>query len=167
MALREDGKVTAVPTLPGTGLFTVARRLWKQDVLMPMRMDVVVEPDGRISAFTGRDEEAPAVLPARRITPQEARSAARSRVPQGSCRTWRSRSEQAMGVWVHLASQAGRQVAEVADFDAGRDGEREEPHRKRWGSSTYCPVRAMAEDTRFELVRGCPQHAFQACALGH
>lgn len=23
-----------------------------------------------------------------------------------------------------------------------------------------------AEDTRFELVRGCPQHAFQACALG-
>ena len=25
---------------------------------------------------------------------------------------------------------------------------------------------AVAEDTRFELVRGCPQHAFQACALG-
>ena len=25
----------------------------------------------------------------------------------------------------------------------------------------------LAEDTRFELVRGCPQHAFQACALGH
>jgi hypothetical protein len=24
----------------------------------------------------------------------------------------------------------------------------------------------LAEDTRFELVRGCPQHAFQACALG-
>ena len=23
-----------------------------------------------------------------------------------------------------------------------------------------------AEDTRFELVRGLPQHAFQACALG-
>ncbi len=43
----------------------------------------------------------------------------------------------------------------------------EGPHRKRWGPSTYCPVRAMAEDTRFELVRGCPQHAFQACALGH
>src|SRR5256885_2340216 len=24
----------------------------------------------------------------------------------------------------------------------------------------------MAEDARFELARGCPQHAFQACALG-
>lgn len=43
----------------------------------------------------------------------------------------------------------------------------EEPRSKLRGSSTYCPVRAMAEDTRFELVRGCPQHAFQACALGH
>lgn len=43
----------------------------------------------------------------------------------------------------------------------------EGPHSKLWGPSTYCPVRAMAEDTRFELVRGCPQHAFQACALGH
>jgi hypothetical protein len=26
---------------------------------------------------------------------------------------------------------------------------------------------ALAEDARFELARGCPQHAFQACALGH
>jgi len=25
----------------------------------------------------------------------------------------------------------------------------------------------MAEDRRFELLRGFPQHAFQACALGH
>ena len=24
----------------------------------------------------------------------------------------------------------------------------------------------LAEDARFELARGCPQHAFQACALG-
>jgi hypothetical protein len=24
----------------------------------------------------------------------------------------------------------------------------------------------VAEDRRFELLRGCPQHAFQACALG-
>jgi len=29
-----------------------------------------------------------------------------------------------------------------------------------------CLVR-VAEDRRFELLRGCPQHAFQACALGH
>jgi hypothetical protein len=26
---------------------------------------------------------------------------------------------------------------------------------------------SAAEDARFELARGCPQHAFQACALGH
>jgi hypothetical protein len=26
---------------------------------------------------------------------------------------------------------------------------------------------SVAEDKRFELLRGCPQHAFQACALGH
>ena len=31
---------------------------------------------------------------------------------------------------------------------------------------TYYLAR-MAEDRRFELLRGCPQHAFQACALGH
>jgi hypothetical protein len=24
----------------------------------------------------------------------------------------------------------------------------------------------VAEDARFELARGCPQHAFQACAIG-
>ena len=31
---------------------------------------------------------------------------------------------------------------------------------------TFCLV-SVAEDKRFELLRGCPQHAFQACALGH
>ena len=36
----------------------------------------------------------------------------------------------------------------------------------RWGPSTYCLVRATAEDTRFELVRGCPQHAFQLFVRG-
>jgi hypothetical protein len=25
----------------------------------------------------------------------------------------------------------------------------------------------LAEDAGFEPARGCPQHAFQACALGH
>jgi hypothetical protein len=29
-----------------------------------------------------------------------------------------------------------------------------------------CLVR-VAEDKGFEPLRGCPQHAFQACALGH
>src|SRR5690348_17207752 len=28
------------------------------------------------------------------------------------------------------------------------------------------PPGVVAEDARFELARGCPQHAFQACALG-
>ena len=31
---------------------------------------------------------------------------------------------------------------------------------------TSCLI-SEAEDARFELARGCPQHAFQACALGH
>ncbi len=39
----------------------------------------------------------------------------------------------------------------------------EGPRSKLRGPSAYCPVRAMTEDTRFELVRGCPQHAFQFC----
>ena len=26
---------------------------------------------------------------------------------------------------------------------------------------------SVAEDKRFELLRACTQHAFQACALGH
>ena len=33
-------------------------------------------------------------------------------------------------------------------------------------TQTFLLVRE-AEDKRFELLRGCPQHAFQACALGH
>ena len=32
---------------------------------------------------------------------------------------------------------------------------------------SYGHTSRMAEDARFELARGCPQHAFQACALGH
>ena len=38
-----------------------------------------------------------------------------------------------------------------------------QPTRGCGGSS----VSRRAEDARFELARGCPQHAFQACALGH
>jgi hypothetical protein len=29
------------------------------------------------------------------------------------------------------------------------------------------PPVTVAEDAGFEPARGCPQHAFQACALGH
>ncbi|WP_326593697.1 PIN domain-containing protein [Streptomyces sp. NBC_01294] len=31
------------------------------------------------------------------------------------------------------------------------------------GRGLQVPGEALAEDTRFELVRGCPQHAFQVC----
>ena len=34
-------------------------------------------------------------------------------------------------------------------------------------SEIASPQVSVAEDKRFELLRGCPQHAFQACALGH
>ncbi len=72
------------------------------------------------------------------------------------------------GQYAHRTDdQNGNRGARLIMNRAAPRGNEEEPHRKRWGSSTYCPVRAMAEDTRFELVRGCPQHAFQACALGH
>jgi hypothetical protein len=36
----------------------------------------------------------------------------------------------------------------------------------RTTTSAFSQV-SVAEDARFELARGCPQHAFQACALGH
>ena len=47
----------------------------------------------------------------------------------------------------------------------GRIGCRCGPYRRleRDGAAAV----RMAEDKRFELLRGCPQHAFQACALGH
>ena len=44
---------------------------------------------------------------------------------------------------------------------------------REWGRQCRCGARfakflvSMAEDRRFELLRGFPQHAFQACALGH
>jgi hypothetical protein len=34
-------------------------------------------------------------------------------------------------------------------------------------STAQAELYEAAEDARFELARGCPQHAFQACALGH
>jgi uncharacterized protein YoaH (UPF0181 family) len=39
--------------------------------------------------------------------------------------------------------------------------------RSLLGSALAFWLVKLAEDTRFELVRGFPQHAFQACALGH
>jgi hypothetical protein len=37
----------------------------------------------------------------------------------------------------------------------------------RGGPALVFRLVRLAEDKRFELLRGCPQHAFQACALGH
>jgi hypothetical protein len=36
--------------------------------------------------------------------------------------------------------------------------------RRRQASQLAFPQFRMAEDKRFELLRGCPQHAFQHCA---
>ncbi len=44
-------------------------------------------------------------------------------------------------------------LATETDKDEGPD--------RRTGRGLHLPWRASAEDTRFELVRGCPQHAFQ------
>ncbi len=40
------------------------------------------------------------------------------------------------------------------------------PDRERSGPFDIVPGEALAEDTRFELVRGCPQHAFQMFVRG-
>ncbi|MDQ0986172.1 putative small secreted protein [Streptomyces sp. V2I9] len=71
------------PTAPGTGQKTVGWRKRVEGVLMPMRMDVVVEPDGRISAFTGRNEPGPATPPAHVLTAAQARKIATEKVPSG------------------------------------------------------------------------------------
>jgi hypothetical protein len=39
--------------------------------------------------------------------------------------------------------------------------------RSRLGLGLALRLVRLAEDRRFELLRGFPQHAFQACALGH
>lgn len=72
-ALKQSA-VSVHPTVRGTGQRTVAWRQRVEGVLMPMRMDVVVEPNGRISAFTGRNEKAPSTPPPHKITAAQARS---------------------------------------------------------------------------------------------
>jgi hypothetical protein len=51
-------------------------------------------------------------------------------------------------------------------WDGKGDGQRRRAPLRTVGPFDIVPGEALAEDTRFELVRGCPQHAFQACALG-
>ncbi|MFJ4964445.1 VanZ family protein [Streptomyces sp. NPDC088729] len=71
------------PTAPGTGQRTVGWRKRVQGVLMPMRMDVVVEPSGCVSAFTGRNESGPTVPPPHSITLAQAEKIAAKSVPTG------------------------------------------------------------------------------------
>ncbi|WP_425315183.1 tyrosine-type recombinase/integrase [Streptomyces scopuliridis] len=60
------------------------------------------------------------------------------------------------GRWPRTPTRAGRKApkgpVETVDETTSVEG----PRCEQRGPSTYCPVRAMAEDTRFELVRGCP-----------
>ncbi|MFJ7492643.1 VanZ family protein [Streptomyces sp. NPDC097727] len=71
------------PTVAGTGQKTVGWRQRVEGVLMPMRMDVVVEPNGRISAFTGRNEPGPSVPPSHKLTAAQAQKIAGESVPNG------------------------------------------------------------------------------------
>ncbi|MFD8347064.1 VanZ family protein [[Kitasatospora] papulosa] len=71
------------PTVAGTGQKTVGWRQRIEGVLMPMRMDVVVEPNGRISAFTGRNETGPSAPPSHKITAAQAQKIAQQSVPAG------------------------------------------------------------------------------------
>ncbi|MFD5426911.1 VanZ family protein [Streptomyces sp. NPDC127084] len=74
-ALR-GSKAVARPASAGSAQRIVAWRAYVDGVLMPMRMDVIVERDGRISSFTGRNESAPATPPAHPVTLEQARKAA-------------------------------------------------------------------------------------------
>ena len=84
-----------------------------------------------------------------------------------------------------IATRVGRLIWEPAEpaaagpgsDPAGSGGARRRPPdgqlrpfkrkgRSPRGSALAFVLVKLAEDTRFELVRGCPQHAFQACALG-
>lgn len=61
----------------------------------------------------------------------------------------------------------GSDAQEETNRDGNGDGQRRRAPPQAVGPFDFVPGEALAEDTRFELVRGCPQHAFQACALGH
>ncbi|MFJ7592239.1 VanZ family protein [Streptomyces sp. NPDC097617] len=80
----KDSTTMVDPTTADSGQQTVGWRQRVDGVLMPMRMDVVVDPDGRISAFTGRNELGPAAPPAHRVTAEEARRTAEAQVSAGS-----------------------------------------------------------------------------------
>ncbi|MFH0245814.1 hypothetical protein ACGRHY_26135 [Streptomyces sp. HK10] len=72
----KDSETMVYPTVADGPARTVSWRQRVDGVLMPMRMDVVVEPTGRISAFTARNEKPPADLPPHKITEEQARQAA-------------------------------------------------------------------------------------------
>ena len=56
---------------------------------------------------------------------------------------------------------------EPSPCDAGQNGFGRPSGAGRQRRALAARGCALAEDARFELARGFPQHAFQACALGH
>src|SRR5436309_15088301 len=59
---------------------------------------------------------------------------------------------------------AGRCAGPACTTETETETARSTPGHPFGGGPAFCLVR-RAEDTRFELVRVLPQHAFQACAL--
>lgn len=68
----------------------------------------------------------------------------KDRGPQGRKRLTRERASYFQPV---QQGDSSREACRIVGIDR-RTG------KKRWGPSTYCPARAMAEDMRFEFVRG-------------
>ncbi|MCZ2524638.1 VanZ family protein [Streptomyces sp. NPDC059506] len=68
----KDGRTTVHPTADDARSRTVAWRQRIDGVLMPLRMDVIVEPDGKISTFLVRDQKPPAGIPAVKLDKEEA-----------------------------------------------------------------------------------------------
>src|SRR3569833_768293 len=76
----------------------------------------------------------------------------------------------------HLRSRRGHRLARcrreevvsgILAGGVGRDETTKSTSPASEGAGLASLLLTVAEDRRFELLRGCPQHAFQACALGH
>ncbi|MFD8592823.1 VanZ family protein [Streptomyces sp. NPDC059637] len=75
----KDGRTTVRPADEGARSRTVAWRQRIDGILMPLRMDVTIDPDGNLSAFLVRDQKPPADLPAVKLTEEEAIQVAEKR----------------------------------------------------------------------------------------
>src|SRR3569833_1515192 len=76
----------------------------------------------------------------------------------------------------HLRSRRGHRLARcrreevvsgILAGGVGRDETTKSTSPASEGAGLASLLLTVAEDRRFELLRGCLQHAFQACALGH